>query len=162
MEQLSAALQGISNAMRTELLVPAVKKVGEAIEARARQLAPSDSGALKASMATKVVRNPEAGTAAAITGPSRGRYFGGIMVRGRKVRGGNQPSRYAHLIEYGHLAAVKGQKKKQRAGFIGPLRFVAPKPFLRPAVQEIAPNAAQMMADEIGAGIADAARRYAK
>ncbi len=90
-------------------------------------VASEDTGALQTSLTTKTVNYPEAGKVLGLMGPARGKFVGRKKSKNKlgtffaAVSGTlSQPSRYAHLVENGHVA--KNGK------------FVPPKPFIRPAV----------------------------
>jgi hypothetical protein len=121
------------------------------------------TGALREAIGTVVRRYPDKGTAVAIVGVRRGYYKGRRRIDLRTEKKGNaeSPSHYAHLVEFGHHmvtgGSTRGQyqlalvgtgrfsaksgkeiKRWKRGALIAPgtgavKRWVAAKPFLRPA-----------------------------
>lgn len=88
-----------------------------------RFLAPEETGALKLSIGYKIGAYPGTGTAFAVVGPRKN-----YRLNGRR------PTKYAHLVEFGH-AIVQPKNgtsiRKKTATVTG---RVAAKPFVRPAV----------------------------
>lgn len=158
MAQIERILNGVADDVRTELAAKGVGAVGERIENAARAFAPMKSGALKASLGTRVIRNPERAKAVAIVGPRRGRFVGGSQLA-KGIRGGDQPSKYAHLEEFGHVTVQSRKGGTLRKGTARKVGFVPARPFMRPATMLITPAAAGIMADVIGNGIINSVKR---
>ncbi len=160
MGALSAALQGIPEDMRNKILVQGVARACKPIERAAKQNAKSsqDTGALRNSITTKTVGYAKDGKAVGLVGPARGYFTGGKKSGklGRLLGKNVMPSKYAHLVEYGHRIAVGGSLRpvykieRTRGGANNKMRyrktniiseakgreagFVAARPFIRPAV----------------------------
>lgn len=151
-EAMDATLQALPSTFRAAVLEQACGKAAVPIRRAMKALAPKDTGALRASIVIKTLSDPWKGTAAALIGPSRDFFRGSKRVsRKGDKRGANRPSKYAHLIEYGHavVAPKKGtQIRKKTAKVIG---FVAPRPFIRPAYFAGAAAAETIMMAEIDA-----------
>jgi hypothetical protein len=154
--ELSACLLAIGEDMRAKVLEAGVKAAVAPILAAARiyAIASEDTGALRASLTSKTGNFPETGKAYGMVGPARGKFVGN---RRSKSKLGNlyaaasgtlqQPSKYAHLVEYGHIAHNG--------------KYVPAKPFIRPAV--ITTQAEQEIAfyEGIAAGFEATRKKYA-
>lgn len=166
MPALSSALRGLSEDMRSVILADGVKLAVKPIEVAAKRFAKRSerTGALRASITSKVVAYKESGKAVGMVGPDRKYYSKGKAVKNlgalfakKRVR----PANYAHLIEWGHVIAKGGKtrpvyhlKLENTGGFSAkgrPLKrwkragvkeeatgkaggWVHAKPFIRPAV----------------------------
>lgn len=119
-KELLAVVNELPEQVRVEVLVPIVRAGGKVVKEGAKFLAPVDEGDLRDSIDQKEVRYPASFSAISVVGPARGRRKGGKM-----------PSKYAHLVEFGH---------QNRDG-----TFTPPKPFMRPAVMTAETYAAQPM-----------------
>lgn len=139
-DDLTAALRALSDDMRDRTLAAGVSEAVKPILVAARRYArrSRDTGALEESLTTKVVNYPRTGKAVGLVGPDRA-YF----ARGRKVKGAlsraftlnqRQPAKYAHLIEYGHVAVAPRKGKTVRKGTATVVGWVPARPFIRPAV----------------------------
>lgn len=133
-------------------------------KARLKPGAGEMTGALKKAMDNKVKSYDDGGVVLGLIGPRTGAYATGQAVQrikknpgesGREYRkrtaGMAQPSKYAHLVEFGHRSVhgggavpnmggkVKGvwnsvnEGKSLRKGTISATSYVPPVPFLRPA-----------------------------
>lgn len=122
------------------------------------------TGALKKAMDNKVKSYEDGGVVLGLIGPRTGAYATGDKVRRVKKNAGEsgvdyrkrtkgmvQPSKYAHLLEFGHRSVHgggalpnKGEKVKGvwnsvnrgrsiRKGTVSATSYVPPVPFLRPA-----------------------------
>lgn len=169
-EDLSRVLQGLSAAVRADILEPACIKAASPIRGAMKRMAPKRTGALRASIIVKGISNKIKGTAAALIGPGRGYYKGGKRVgkRGDR-RGADKPSNYAHLVEFGHYSgtssekfggfekgsALKPSKKKtsQRTKQATARSFVRPQPFIRPGFAAGAPAARALLVSEVNKSI---------
>lgn len=109
---LSGALRSLEEGMRQEILVHATKRACKPIEVAAKRFAKrsEETGALRDSITTKVVNYPKSGKAVGLVGPDRAARVGGRKAGrlGRHLADTRKPSKYAHLIEYGHAIAVGG------------------------------------------------------
>ena len=141
-DRLSAALNGLPDEMRGKVLERATKRACGVIEVSAKRYAKrsEDTGALRASLTTKVVVYPKSGKAVGLVGPDKAYYVGKKKAGrlGRLLLRATRPAWYAHLVEYGHhvVAPVKGTaiKKGTAKPASNGKTWVAPKPFIRPAV----------------------------
>lgn len=167
---LSATLRGMAEEVRTEVLARAVTKASVPIRSSTKRNAPRDTGALAASVQTKVVADEKKGHAYALTGPDRS-YYRGKKKLGKKAdnRGASRPANYVHLVEWGHVTGTgKGRfggfakGAKVRKGTAIPVGFVPGTGFMRRGFDEGSPRAEQIMINEIEGGIERArARRVA-
>lgn len=179
---LRGLLQALPREMRLSILRPALGKAAEPIRAAAKTFAPSATGALKESIAIKVLDGTDA-SGAALVGPDRGYYQKGKRVKDLSSLYGQErqkPANYAHLVEFGHVIATGGSLKATHAlelvetGALSkhgkPLKrwkrgaitaaakgratgLVAPQPFMRPALIAGAPAAEAILTEEIGRGV---------
>ncbi len=140
-EDLLAAVAAVPEAVRMELVVPVVRAGGKVVKEGAKFLAPVEEGDLRDSIEQVEVRYPQTYSAISVVGPERG----------YKGNAGKKPTKYAHLVEFGHIIGTKGIRKgKATNNFIGPKPgatggFVPPKPFMRPAVETAATFALEPM-----------------
>lgn len=88
------------------------------IVARAKSLCPVDSGNLRSAIAYKISNTRDM---------ARGVVFGIVGIR-RRAKG--KPTKYAHLVEFGHATSPSFRKRAKTKE-----RFVPAKPFLRPALE---------------------------
>lgn len=99
-----------------------------------------DTGALRRSMGVRVRKMGRSGVIMALIGPRRRTYIGGFSAK--RGRGGalRKPSKYAHLVEFGHritrhlgrrINLVRRSLKLGTAQASG--RSVAGRPFMEPA-----------------------------
>lgn len=131
-EQSLKNLQEMTRTVRNKILRKAVNASSKVVLDAARQLVPSSTGLLKKSLAVRVQTYRASGVVVGIVGPRTGyqktRQGKKITSFGKKMKAaGQNPSKYAHLIEFGHnLARPKGN-------LIG---YVRARPFLRPAFDQ--------------------------
>jgi HK97 gp10 family phage protein len=198
LDSISHVLQQLPVEIRGSILRDAVSAAAEPVKEAAKRNARRSvrTGALYASIEKKVVtaKGLKSASATAIVGPSRD-YFrkGGAKVKqtGGSVdrRGAEQPSRYAHLVEFGHHVVTGGSLKAQyslslvdtgkrtktgkpvkrwkRAGVKTAAKgksagWVAPRPFMRPAFLATQSKTLQVMTQSISDGIERARRNLAK
>ena len=109
-----------------------VAKAARQLVKGAKARAPVRTGQLKKSLGFRP--RTYKGTVLAIVGPRRG--FATTDETGKK----HDPARIAHLVEMGH----------------GGPRPAPPHPFLRPAMDELAPTMAATIARELQAGLGEA------
>lgn len=148
LEGFYKVIEGLSLEMQTVILKEGVTQAVKPLVRLAKQYAPKRTGALAASISSKVIPMRKTGTAVAIMGPAKGRFSGGKMLKkGESAADSDQPSRYAHLVEFGHLTP-KGR--------------VAAKPFMRPATAVGAEEVSRAMVIGISSGLNKAVKKYMK
>jgi HK97 gp10 family phage protein len=154
LKDLSAVLNQLPVEVRDKVMRDAMGTACKPIEDAARSMAPVKTGALKKSIAHKVLQTPGSPDVRGLIGPSRD-YFapnerGAMRKLSRKAskRGAARPSNYAHLVERGHLMA--GGKR------------VPPHPFMRPAFISAAPATGSAFALGMAAGLEKARQRLVK
>jgi len=176
LDTVSAVLQQIPVDLRASILRGAVAAAAEPIKQAAKANARRSvrTGALYASIDVKTItaKGAKNASATAIVGPSRDRFTrGGVKVpdvNGKRAKsGGEQPARYAHLIEFGHAVRQPKKGRTTRNGNAvepkaGSLRWVAPRPFMRPALQSTQGKTMQIMLAEIDNGIERTRKRLVK
>lgn len=157
-KELQAMLAGLPAKTEAKIIGVALEQAARPIVRAAKRLAAKDTGALRASITYALRQYPAKGKTMVIIGPDKQYYENGKRLkRGASRLGKDRPANYAHLIEFGHLtrnakanALAKKMVKhtaRQReaanaAGVSLPaagrrtVDFVAPRPFLRPAVMQ--------------------------
>jgi HK97 gp10 family phage protein len=127
MDDVSRNVDMLGAAVRDKVIKKAMRKCATPIKNEAQALAPEDSGTLKESIGINITSKGAKGNwIRCYIGPRSG-----IQMPLRIVgRGGQQglvrvaiPTRYAHLVEFGHRIVINGE-------YIGD---VAPVPFMRGA-----------------------------
>lgn len=155
-DELSQALRDLSQELQDVVIQEAMGPACEPIEQAARWFARVRTGALRASISHKVLRKGSRPVAAAIIGPSRNYFIGpkavptskGKLIKklSSKARSAvEKPSKYAHLVEFGHL--IRGGKGIGR---------VPAKPFMRPALAMAADATGEQMNKALEAGFSRA------
>jgi len=149
LNELNATLAGISLNMRTAIIAKAVGEGAKPLVRYVKMYAPVDSGALRDSIGSKVLRDRKRGVAVALVGPRTGKFKNGKPVKkGESAVDSDQPSRYAHLVEFGHNMKKGGQTKA--------------RPFMRPAVMAAGPQVARSIMIGAQKGLNAAVKKYAK
>lgn len=153
---LYANLDTMTVAIRDKLLKRAMGRATRAIEQAAKDACPQDTGTLKDSISTKTTSKGGRGSyVRAFIGPERN-----IKVPVTFHKGGlglppfiSIPTRYAHLVEFGHdIVNHQGQV----VGRVGP------RPFMRKAWDEAGgEKAVDVFEAVLGAGIAQEVLRSA-
>ncbi len=148
---LQRTLAGIAENVRSDVIGDMVAEGAKPIVRAIKPKVPVDLGNLRASIAYGVRKNRRRGTAVAYVGPE----VGGIFRAGKRLnkkkddlRGASGPSRYAHLIEFGH-AARDGSN-------------VEAKPFMRPGTNESINQVQGALVVGFQKGLTRAARKFAK
>ena len=151
---LQKTLASISDNVRSEVIGDMVnegaKPVVRAIKSKVA-VGDWDLANLRESIKAGVRKNKRKGTAVAYVGPEVGAYFkGGKKLNKKKddLRGSSGPSRYAHLVEFGH-AARDGSR-------------VEAKPFMRPGTDESINQVQAKLVVGFQKGLTRAARKFAK
>lgn len=161
-EGISAILQGLPKEMRTNFLGAAVDNGAKPVEVLAKRFArrSRDTGALEESIDHVVRKYPHTVTAVAVIGPAKSYYRGRRkLAKGEDRQGAAQPSRRAHLIEFGHHTR---QPKKTGKSKPGKIEWVPPQPFMRPAHMISGPQVLTAMQQSLGNSIERTRRRLIK
>lgn len=175
MDEIKAVLKQLPDDLRRKVLQTAVGRAAGPLVAAAKANAQGSrrTGALVASLGA-IVKKGKDGTPYAAVGPRTGRYKSGKKLKAQEDgKGAAQPSKYAHLVEFGHhtaaksgvtpAALAKGTKgKTRRKGTLYAQAFVLPKPFLRPALLTAHAAVAEEMAKGVEEGIARQLDRLVK
>lgn len=144
----------------------ATGKIRDDAKSRLKPGSGIDTGALKKSLANKTVQYADGAVVVGIIGPSTGAFSTGAdgtrKIRKnagesgfeyrKRTKGENRPSKYAHLVEFGHRSVHGGgsplegrsdtgkgvwnsinEGKSLRKRTISATSYIQPKPFLRPA-----------------------------
>jgi hypothetical protein len=139
----------------------AMKPMVSAVRAKAQSS--RRTGALQKSITSVVRIYSKQGKVVGIMGPDKNaRFLGGRKIsRGGKKLAPDRPSKYAHLVEFGHysaaatgakLASTKG--RTIRKGTLTAKSWVMAQPFMRPGVASSEAAVAGKLADGIAAGLA--------
>lgn len=145
MGDLQRLLEQIPAEMRNTVLLAGVKAAAVPVVKWAKRFAKRSerTGALRESITFKGIGNQKRGTALAIIGPDRKYYSKGKrLVRGKLITSGEivRPSKYAHLVEFGHHVVAPFKGTTRRKGTAVPAKnkttWVAAKPFIRPAIMQ--------------------------
>lgn len=123
--ELSKLLANVALDVQAEVIGAAVAEAAKPVVRAIKRRVPVRYGNLKRSIMAVVRKKKKTGKAVAVVGPERGgRYKSGKRLNKKKddLAGSDQPSRYAHLVEFGH----KGRDGNR----------VAEKPFMRPGTTE--------------------------
>lgn len=150
MDNLNAVLRELPEAMRSRILAEGVKMAAKPMVAAAKNFAPVRSGALRKSITSVVRQRKSKGTAVAVVGPST-EYFrnGKKLKKGESHDDADRPSKYAHLVEFGH-ANAKGKGRTPAY------------PFMRPAVIATKQLVVSALIAGISTGMVREARRLVK
>lgn len=151
---LQKTLASISDNVRSEVIGDMVnegaKPVVRSIKSKIA-VGDWDLANLRESIKAGVRKNKRRGTAVAYVGPEvGGRYRGGKRLNKKTddLRGSSGPSRYAHLIEFGH-AARDGSRVEAR-------------PFIRPGTDASVNNVQAKLIVGFQKGLTRAARKFSK
>lgn len=184
-QNLIKAFRNLSDDMQKRTLAAGVKDLLKPILTAAKKFAhrSRDTGALEASLVSKVVNYPRTKRAVGLVGPDRKYYSAGRRIKSAlgRIAGGEQrrPAKYAHLVEYGHVTRQKKDGVKRtysysakqktalaRAGEAAntgaqrvSMAFVPAKPFIRPAVTTTTQQQAQGFYKGIARGFAAAVKK---
>lgn len=182
LDGITEVLRGLPRDLQTQILATAVAEAARPIVQAAKRNAESSrrTGALQASISARVRKYKRDAVATAVVGPDRSYYAGVAKLRkGDDKRGAEQPSRYAHLVEFGHNVAKGGKLRDEYVSEVALVRnsrgklvrrrrrterirrfatgvvggFVPAKPFLRPALLETSALAGANMLNGIRKGI---------
>jgi HK97 gp10 family phage protein len=145
-EELSKQFERLTWQMQREVLLPALKQGAYLVLAKARELVPVKTGALRRSL--KVVR-----------GKYRGRNFGYTVKTGtREELGIPREARYYYpsVVEYGGLVGARastlwGAIVKKVTGMRG-ARYIPAHPFLRPAKAMCEERVTQILKQAVAEG----------
>lgn len=152
-------VQGLQDTLKGLALDVQASVIGDMVKEAARPIVRSIKskvrvryGDLKKSITAVVRKKKRTGTAIAVIGPeSGGRFRGGKRLNKQKddLRGSEQPSRRAHLLEFGHAGRNGGARVKAY-------------PFMRPGTDEAQHNAAAAMVVGFQKGMNRAIARHSK
>lgn len=154
--QAQALLQNMPLKLREKSLVKATKNAGYVVRNRAKQLVPQpgyegdlpEFKALRDTITT--VSRKGRHFAGSITGPvyvpGNKRSITFESGQGGQGEGGN----HGHLVEFGHIMVLWGKRTS---------RFVAPRPFLRPAAEETKAQQRSRMVDVLKRDIQKLAKK---
>lgn len=144
LSKLIGTLSSLPIDMQETIIAAGVAEGAKSVVQAAKNFAPRDTGALRASI-TSVVRKRK-GTAVAVVGPSTSYYSGKKRLKkGASKEGASKPSRYAHLVEFGHLTQTG--------------RHITGQPFMRPAAMVGATTAPAAIAAGIQKGLITSVKR---
>lgn len=168
-DELRQMLKALPASVESRVMGDAVKVALRPIQRTAKALAPVQTGALRRSISSLVRRYPKAGKIVGLVGPDNGYFSGGKRLkRGASRAGSSRPSRYAHLVEFGHFSGTRsgafgGFKKGAsiRKGTAAPASFIMARPFIRPAVQMGGPAAMAELRRGVEIGLTRETKRLA-
>ena len=167
-KEFADLMRDLPAAMQQRVTAVAVGDALKPLQRLAKAMAPQRTGALKKSIVAVVRKYPQTGTTYGAVGPSTDYFAGGKKLKkGASRRGADKPANYAHLVEYGHWTrdsspflnrSAKGRFVRDRSlmyALQGPrnAKWVAPRPFLRPAVAIATPIVKAHLADGIKKGM---------
>lgn len=115
------------------------------------QLAPQETGALKASIGLRLKHYKKRKTTMSIVGPRRG----GVWQVSENAVSGREPANYAHLVEYGHVIARKKTADGGQTSVTG-------KPFMRPAWDSTKGAVMASLNENLGREVVLSAERQAR
>lgn len=171
--EFAEMLRGLPAAMESRVMGDALGTAAKPIVAAAKQRVPKDTGALRRSLTSVVRRYPRSGKVIAVIGPDKDYYgsSGKRLRRGQSRYGSNRPSKYAHLVEFGHHTVdsslgqrrFRGQFLKGKPTATSSKRtWVPARPFLRPAVTLATPEATAALADGVRRGMEREIKRLSR
>jgi len=142
--EIAKALQGLASKVQKEIALETMQAAVQpmVVEARALSHGSIRSGALYRSIGF-AIRQYKSGVTLGVIGPRHG--FRTTLPDGTTA----DPTKYAHLVEYGH--AVKGDASA----------WVKERPFMRPAFDSTSPQMIKIISKLLGQKIEDAAAKLA-
>lgn len=162
LKEFASMLDGFSASMAGRIVEDAVADAIIPIRDAAKAKVPVKTGALRKAITVKTVRYQDNFKVVGMIGIDKhARFLGGRkIVRGGSLLNTDQPSKYAHLVEFGHFrVAGKGVSGKSlkgrtiRKGGIKTKGWVRAQPFLRPATEQAKPAAEMRLAAGIEKGL---------
>ncbi len=169
LEEVQRVLRTLPQELQDKVMRTALTRAAKPAVDAAKMFASRSvrTGALRESIGAVVKKGRRGGSVYAIVGPLRGYYKEGkALAKDASRRGADQPANYAHLVEYGHIAVApkKGTslRKKTATAPSNGKRFVAPKPFLRPALLASTDRIVETMAQGVAEGIEKQRQRLVK
>lgn len=169
-EQALKNLSELTRTVRNKILRKAINGSSRLILNAAKALVPKGNGMLKKSLGIRVQTYRASGTVVGIIGPRTGykktRQGKQQTAFGKKIKEtGQNPAKYAHLVEFGR-AEVRPSKKKvlsDGSTIYGTVaRSVPPRPFLRPAFEQTRGAVVDLMAKLIDEELKKAAKALKK
>lgn len=149
--QLSAVLQAIPRELRTKILAQGVDAAAKPVVVAAKRYARRSerTGTLRDSIDHVVRKYEHSARAVAVIGPVKGGVVASFNGRPERIT----PTKYAHLVEFGHYAVkpTKGTTRRKRTA--AEVAWVPAKPFMRPAIAVSAAAAEAALVQGIGRGI---------
>jgi HK97 gp10 family phage protein len=136
--ELEKDLKTLGERVQRKVLRSAVSAAATPVLKAAKAKTPKQSGTLKKSLGRKIVTNKKTQSVTAIIGPRRG-------VTGEYEGKERVPSRYAHLVENGHIDSAGN--------------YVPGQPFLNPAMSEEEASAMTKLKDKLKEGIEKEAKK---
>lgn len=165
--EFAALLHNLPESVESRVMADAVQQATKPLVASIKSKVKVRTGALRNSIAAVVRRYPNNGKIVGIVGPDKAaRFLGGRkVIRGGSLLKTDKPSKYAHLVEFGHYsAAEKGKKlsttkgKTIRKGTLVARTWVPAQPFMRPGIAQGEPLAEAALS----AGVAKGMERESK
>ena len=136
--QLKKLLKSLPDKIQKKVMRAAMKAATKPIQAAAQAKAPQQTGTLALSMANKVKTYNKSRVTVGIIGPKTG-------FSSESEGKTNVPANYAHLVEFGHIAADGSR--------------VSPHPFMAPAAEQSESAALNAMQSKLAAGITKEAKK---
>lgn len=164
LDEVRNVLKTLPKELADKVLQTALTRAAAPVVKAAKRNAPVRTGALRQSIGTIVKKGKRDGSVYAVIGPRRGYYRQGkALKKTADNTGADQPANYGHLVEYGHMAVKpdKGatlREKKRNWKKARAVRFIPPKPFLRPALM----NSKTEVIAEMAKGVAEGMQRQLK
>lgn len=123
----------LAAALAEDVAAAAIEKSAKKLKATIQAYTPSVTGKLRRSIDYTIGIIPEAHIAYGVVGP----------------RSRSQGNRYAHLVEFGHVAVAPRKGKTRRKGNARDISYVAARPFIRPAAEIFAAYAGTDLASGV-------------
>lgn len=162
MDEIRATLRKLPEETQKKVMAVALRRATGPLIAAAKANVPRRTGALRDSIAA-VVKKGSRGGSYVVVGPARGYFSGGKRLgKGESAKGADAPANYGHLVEFGHHAVSPGKGTSRRKKTANTIRFIAARPFLRPALASSQSAVGDQLAAGIAAGIAQALKRIVK
>jgi HK97 gp10 family phage protein len=160
-EKALKALGDVSRTVRNKVLRKAVNASSRVVLAAAKSLVPRGTGMLRRSLAVRVQTYRASGKVVGIIGPRTGTSGSGAKRKqtsfgAKMAQTGQNPAKYAHLVEFGRATVSVSKAKVLSDGstiFGRSVKAVPPRPFLRPAFESNKSAVVAQMGEIIAAEI---------